>query len=259
MGKDRLVNKDRQAHFKWTIPVKEKYTIISSVIQGIALTIVIGFLFYKSLWGCMVGVMVIPFWVKSCKKEQEAKRRAKLLVEFKEYMMLIVAGLQAGYSLEKAIKQSEIELIKLYPKDSLLRGYVHVMNQKIAMNIQLEKAFLEFARDINIEEAISLAEIISFAKRSGGDYGKNIKETALKIEGNLAVRQEIETITTEKRLELKVMCVMPLGILAYITITSSSFIAPLYGNILGVSLMTVCLFVYGILIVLGRRIIEINV
>ncbi len=228
-------------------------------LQGLGLSALIAFLFYKSVYGILIGIVVVPFWVRLSIKEQENKRHANLLLEFKEYMMLIVASLQTGYSLERAIKQSEVELKKLYSNDSVLLPFVHIMNQKLAMNVQLEKAFLEFAQAINLEEAQSLAEIISFAKRSGGDYGKNIKETALKIEGNLAVRQEIETITTEKRLELKVMCVMPLGILAYITITSSSFIAPLYGNILGVSLMTVCLFVYGILIVLGRRIIEINV
>ena len=228
-------------------------------LQGLGLSALIAFLFYKSVYGILIGIVVVPFWVRLSIKEQENKRHANLLLEFKEYMMLIVASLQTGYSLERAIKQSEVELKKLYSKDSVLLPFVHIMNQKLAMNVQLEKAFLEFAQAINLEEAQSLAEIISFAKRSGGDYGKNIKETALKIEGNLAVRQEIETITTEKRLELKVMCVMPLGILAYITITSSSFIAPLYGNILGISLMTVCLFVYGILIVLGRRIIEINV
>ena len=228
-------------------------------LQGLGLSALIAFLFYKSVYGILIGIVVVPFWVRLSIKEQENKRHANLLLEFKEYMMLIVASLQTGYSLERAIKQSEVELKKLYSNDSVLLPFVHIMNQKLAMNVQLEKAFLEFAQAINLEEAQSLAEIISFAKRSGGDYGKNIKETALKIEGNLAVRQEIETITTEKRLELKVMCVMPIGILAYITITSSSFIAPLYGNILGVSLMTVCLFVYGILIVLGRRIIEINV
>ncbi len=173
--------------------------------------------------------------------------------------MLIVAGLQTGYSLERALKQAEAELNHLFSRDGILTNYVHLMNQKIAMNVQLEKAFMEFAVSTGLEEAVSLADIISFAKRSGGDYGKNIRETALKIEENMAVKQEIETITTEKRLELKVMCVMPLGILAYITLTSSSFIAPLYGNVVGVVLMTCCLIAYGFLIILGRKIIDIKV
>lgn len=229
------------------------------ILQGIGLTVVIAFLFYRSILGLIVGGIVIPFWYKLAMNELKAKRKAGVMQEFKEYMMLIVASLQTGYSLEKALVQSEVELKRLYKDESVLLPYVHVMNQKIGMNIQLEKAFLEFAQAINLEEAINLAEIISFAKRSGGNYGKNIRDTAIKIEDNLGVKQEIETITTEKRLELKVMCVMPLGILAYISFTSSAFIAPFYKNPMGVIIMTACLLAYGLLILLGRRIIEINV
>ena len=206
-----------------------------------------------------MGILVIPFWIHFNRVERSEKRRSRMLTEFKEYMMLIVQSLQTGYSLERAVKQSEIELKRLYPNESVLMGYVHIMNQKINMNVQLEKAFMEFAVSTGLEEAISLAEIIAFAKRSGGDYGKNIRETAMKIEDNLAVKQDIETITTEKRLELKVMCVMPIGILAYITITSKGFIAPLYGNVLGAVIMSTCLVAYGFLIMLGKKIIDIKV
>ena len=206
-----------------------------------------------------MGILVIPFWIHFNRVERSEKRRSRMLTEFKEYMMLIVQSLQTGYSLERAVKQSEIELKRLYPNESVLMGYVHIMNQKINMNVQLEKAFMEFAVSTGLEEAISLAEIIAFAKRSGGDYGKNIRETAMKIEDNLAVKQDIETITTEKRLELKVMCVMPIGILAYITITSKGFIAPLYGNVLGTVIMSTCLVVYGFLIMLGKKVIDIKV
>ena len=197
--------------------------------------------------------------MKLCKKKAEEEIKAKTAVEFKEYMMLIVAALQTGYSLEKALIQSEKELVHLYPKNSAISCHIHAMNQKISMNVQVEKAFMEFAESIELEEAESLAEIITFAKRSGGNYGKNIRDTAIKIEENLAVKEEIETITTEKRLELKVMCVMPLGILSYISLTSKGFIAPLYGNLLGIMLMTICLAVYGVLIVVGGRIIDIKV
>lgn len=251
MGKDGRFNTYRKISGKWTD--------IKPVMQGLLLTAIIAFLFYKSVFGLFAGIVIIPFWVRMKKAEDKALARSKVAMEFKEYMMLIVAGLQAGYSLERAVRQAEDELIRLFPEGSRLAIHIHRMNQKLAMNIQLEKAFDEFAKDISLEEAMSLAEIISFAKRSGGDYGRHIKETALKIEDNLSIKQEIETITTEKRLELKVMCVMPLGILAYITITSADFIAPLYGNALGVLVMTACLIGYGACIILGKKIIDINV
>ena len=250
MGKSRKTDSHRQAISKRTV---------NGIIQGLLITVVIAFLFYRSIFGLIVGIVVVPFWLKLCQEKYEMDEKARVSVEFKEYMMLIVTALQTGYSLEKALKQSEKELLRLYPKNSAIINPVHVMNQKIAMNIQVEKAFTELAESIQLEEAESLAEIISFAKRSGGDYGKNIRDTAMKIEENLAVKEEIQTITTEKRLELKVMSIMPMGILAYISLTSRGFIAPLYGNLLGVILMTICLFIYGALIVMGGKIIDIKV
>ena len=251
MGKSGKTSTHRQA--------TSKRPVLIALGQALGLTIVVAFLFYKSVFGLLVGVAVIPFWMKLSKKEYEARRKNRLLLEFKEYMMLIVASLQTGYSLEKALGHAEAELKKLYSDEIVILPYIHSMNQKIAMNVQLEKAFMEFANLVNLEEAISLAEIISFAKRSGGDYGKNIRETALKIETNLSIKQEIETITTEKRLELKVMSFMPIGILVYITLTSKGFIAPLYGNAIGISLMTACLLIYAVLIIIGKKIIEIEV
>lgn len=251
MGKGRKLDSYRK--------IGSKRENVGPLLQAVGLTVLIAFLFYKSIFGLLVGVIIIPFWLMLKKEEQESNNINRMSMEFKEYMMLIVSGLQAGYALERAVKQSEEELKKLFPTESILLPHIHRMNQKLSMNVQLEKAFDEFAHDIDLEEAISLSEIISFAKRSGGDYGKHIRETALKIEDNLSIKQEIETITTEKRLELKVMCVMPMGILAYISLTSESFIAPLYGNAIGVVLMTVCLVAYGFFVSLGRSIIDIRV
>lgn len=252
MGKARGTAKQRKIVKKWPVD----FVILG---QAMLLTVVIAFLFYRSILGVFCGILIIPFWTKLMNQQKKASYHSRLLLEFKEYMLLIVSGLSAGYSLERAIKQSESELVKLYPKNSLLLPHVHVMNQKINMNVQLERAFLEFAKNTGLEEAESLADIISFAKRSGGDYGKHIKDTAVKIEESIQVKQEIETITTEKRLELKVMSVMPLLILSYITLTSGSFIAPLYENAIGVAIMTACLISYGLLIMLGRKIIDIKV
>lgn len=251
MGKSRQFNAYRKISSKWQ-------SIIPWA-QGAGITIAIAFLFYRSFFGILSGILIIPFWLKLKSEENKAQLQGKMEAEFKEFMMLIVAGLQTGYSLERALRQSEEELKKLYPQGSILESSVHIMNQKIAMNMQVEKAFDEFAKATGLEEAVSLSEIISFAKRCGGDYGRHIRETALKIEDNIAVKQEIQTITTEKRLELKVMCVMPMLILTYISLTSAGFIEPLYGNLLGILLMSGCLVAYGFLIVLGRKIIDIKV
>lgn len=105
----------------------------------------------------------------------------------------------------------------------------------------------------------SLGYIFCQAKRAGGDYGELIRSTAEKLEENLRTKQEIQTMTAQKRLELRIMSVMPVGILCYIRITSPDFISALYHNTSGVFIMSICLVVYGAMIALGDRLIRIEV
>lgn len=216
-------------------------------------------LFYRSIWGLLCAVVIIPFWLKRYRQSERLKYETRLSTEFKEFMMLISSSLQAGYSVERAFKSSENEMKNLYTEESILLPYIHKLNNAVSMNIPLEKAFLEMASSIDLEDALSLADILSFAKRSGGDYGKNIRNTAIKIEEKLNVQQEIDTLTAEKQLEMKVMSCMPMGILAYISLTSGEFIEPLYTTTVGFIIMTICLVLYGGLIVLGEKMIAIDV
>ena len=55
------------------------------------------------------------------------------------------------------------------------------------------------------------------------------------------------------------MSIMPFGIILYLKLTAREFIAPLYGNILGMSVMTVCLIVYVIADRWAKRIVNIDV
>lgn len=220
---------------------------------------VIAFLFYRSFYGLLAGIVIIPFWLVQYRDRVEKKRQIKLKSEFKEYMILISNALQTGYSLEKALLQSEAELNKLFPKDSVLMDPIHEMNQRVRMNIQVEKAFEEMANRIEMEDAQNLSDILTFSKRAGGDYGKQIRNCAVKIEEKLRVAEDIATMTAEKQLELRVMSVMPVGILAYVALTSADFIAPLYNNIIGITIMTICLLVYGLMISIGKKIVSIEV
>lgn len=228
------------------------------VLQGLIISIMVAILFYRSALGLLAGLIIIPFWMLKYRTEQDEKNRIQLNKEFKEYMLLVSSSLQAGYSVERSLSEAEKEHNSLFTEKSLMKETIHKMNTKISVNVPLEKAFEEFAEELAIDDAVSLAEIISFAKRGGGDYGKHIRNTAVKIEEKLACQQEIDTMTSEKQLEFKIMSCMPLGILAYISITSGDFVAPLYGNPMGIGIMSACLLVYGVLIVIGGKLVNIK-
>ena len=55
------------------------------------------------------------------------------------------------------------------------------------------------------------------------------------------------------------MSIVPFGIITYLKLTSSDFICNLYGNMLGIIVMSICLFMYFVSVLLANKIVDIKV
>ena len=88
---------------------------------------------------------------------------------------------------------------------------------------------------------------------------KIIKKASANISEKIDVKREIETSMSARRLELRVMEVVPFGILLYLQTGSSDFISILYRDIAGRMLMTAALAVYLAGVYMAEKIINIEV
>jgi tight adherence protein B len=70
--------------------------------------------------------------------------------------------------------------------------------------------------------------------------------------------REIQVQIASRKMEQKVMNVIPVFILAYLKVTSMDFLNVLYGNVAGALFMTACLAAYGGAIVLAEKIMTIH-
>ena len=71
--------------------------------------------------------------------------------------------------------------------------------------------------------------------------------------------QEINTLISGKKMEQKIMGLVPFGMIMYLKLASSEVIEPLYGNATGIFIMTVCLIMYVFSNCLAKRIVNIEV
>ncbi len=230
-----------------------KVIVATFVISGI-----VAWLFYRSFLGMLLMPVIYALCVYYFTEEEQIKRRDKVLLEFKDMLGIICNGLKAGHSLENVMIELEKDFENLYSNKAItMYGIIH-MRKQLQMKKPVEQVIGEFAKIYDYEEINSFAYMIGFAKRLGGNYIKNISSAADKLQGRLEIKQEISTMLTEKKLEMRIMGVMPLGILIYIGVTSFEFIEPLYGNIAGVCIMTVCLIAYVFCLYIGKRIVTID-
>lgn len=174
-------------------------------------------------------------------------------------MEMVSASLLAGYALENAFLDAQKELELLYGPESSMQAELEKINRQVCMNQPLEKVFREFASGCGVEEIRNFSEILTFAKRSGGDLVEIIQGTVENIGSKIQIEEEIQTMIAEKKLEQKVMNVMPMFLLAYMDFTSPGYLDVLYGNLLGILIMTTCLAVYVAAVMISERMTRIEV
>ena len=69
-------------------------------------------------------------------------------------------------------------------------------------------------------------------------------------------RDEITASVTEKRMEQRIMSVIPIFIILYITVTTPGFLDVMYASVLGKLIMTGCIAAYVMAYLWGKRIIQ---
>ena len=86
-----------------------------------------------------------------------------------------------------------------------------------------------------------------------------IEKTISVISQKVDVEKEIDVLISAKRMEARIMNLVPFFIIFYISLTSPGFFSPLYHNLFGIILMTVCMGVYMFAFFLSERIVNIDV
>lgn len=220
---------------------------------------VLAFLFYDT-WVAAIALLPISIlylhqWREECCQRKEAEFRE----QFRDAMQSMSSALKVGYAVENAIRTTEKELHALYGEETRIRIEFEQMVHKLDMNRSAEQVLQEFARQVKQEDAEHFAIVFSAAKRMGGDSISILKSTIRILGDKMEVEREIQTMLAAKRLEFRLMCVIPLGMVFYMRLAFPEFLSVLYGSTMGVVMMTICLGVYIFAYQMGKKMIRIEV
>lgn len=236
---------------------KKEY--LKAIFQGILLIFIISYLFYgKFLYAILLSPYFIRYF-KSWEMQIIKKKRQQFQEQFKEAIQSLSSALSVGYSVENAIREAWKDLQLIYKKDEKILKEFQYMNRQLEMNIPVETVLNELAARTNVDDVRLFVTVFAMAKRSGGDMISIIRNAANQISEKIDVKREIDTMMTAKRLEFQIMSVIPMGMICYLKISFPEFMDVLYGNLLGVFIMSICLLVYLAAYEIGKRIIEIEV
>lgn len=236
-----------------------KKVYVKGFIKGTSMAFFVTYLFYRHLSICLLlaifyGIGYMFYEKKEFVKQQEYE----LTLEFREGLQGISAALGAGYSVENALGEARKDLELLYGKESLLVGEFIRMERQLALNQPIEEVFSGFAKRWKSEDIRYFAKVFETAKRTGGDLIAITRLAADKISEKIEVRREIYTIISGKKMEGKIMTLIPLGMILYFWISSPGFLDCLYQG-MGRIVMSALLLLYLAAFFWSRKISDISV
>jgi len=202
----------------------------------------LGFIFYHNV---IVSLLITPFallYPKIRTREIIDKRQDELNLQFKDLLYSISSSLGSGKALETAFKESLKELRIIYPnEETLIIKEIQYMQRKLEMNEQIENVLMDFAERSKLEDVRSFATILQTCNKRGGNVIEIIRNTSNVINDKIEVKQEIATILAQKKIEQKILSVMPVALLLLLSVTQKEYMEPVFTTVLGRIVMTVAI------------------
>ncbi len=226
---------------------------------SLSLIWLIAFCFYNSVIACLIMSPFSLLLLKSRRAEKKSKRLSTLSLQFKDGINFLSGAVNAGYSVENGWKEALKQLVELYGADADITREFTYISRKIDMNVPIGDLIFDLADRTGNEDIRTFSESFAVAKKSGGSMKGIIAATSDTISQKVEVSKEIETMVAGKKMEQRIMTVVPLGIICFVRLSSPTFLNVLYGNLLGIIIMTICLGAYYLSVRLGERILDIKV
>ena len=241
---------------KYRPPVKVR---VLWCVEFMLLACLIGKLFYGFLPVGLLGIAGLPFFVRSKTKKLCQSRREKLLIQFQDLIRSYSTALKAGYSVENAFREAYSDLKYLYEEKDLIMVECSRMEDRMKNGRGIDELLSDLGKRSGLQDIIDFASVFSVAKKSGGNLGAMIADTTQRISEKLSVSEEIRLMFASKALEQKIMNLVPIGIMLYISLGNPDYFMPLYQNAAGIAIMTAALGLYAAAYFLAKKITDIRI
>lgn len=255
--------------YKMKVFEKITYFTAATIVGG-----VVGLVFYANLfmidgeptlatyisnlvvfWG--VGIFTATKFVPIREKELREKRKNVLNLQFREMLVALATAFSAGENLLGAFQSAQNEMNMQFGEDSYIAKEVREILAGMNSNISIEKLLNNFAARSGLEDIENFANIIGICYQKGGNMKGVVRNTYDLIGDKITVSEEIKTKLTSNKMQQNFMSVIPIVLIGYLRISSSSF-AQSFSSFTGVIVMTIAVGIFIGAYLYGKKIIEIK-
>lgn len=230
------------------------------VLAAGAVLFALGYVFYRSIF--LSGLIALfGFCYPSIRTKQIiAKRRQKLTLQFKDMLYSMTSALSAGNSVERSISLALDDMEHQYvDPDTAIVQELELIASKLSLGANIEDLFADLADRSQIDDIRTFAHIFEISKRTGGNLMQIMRQTSDIIAEKIETKQEMDTALAEKKMEQKVMAIMPIALAFLLTQTTGDFMDPLFTTLAGRAACTAALALVAVGFLWGKKLTDIQI
>ena len=214
---------------------------------------------FRNFLFCMAGVLFVPVLLRRKDREEGRKKQMRMQLQFRKTMEMMYSSAAAGASAEKCIRDTLADMRRT-PEDytELLPAFEEAAC-RLDSNVSFAEAMEAFASQCSSSDIRNFVRILCAAVRSGGSLPDIIRRMSDAVRMRVEVNEDIETMLTEKKSELRLMKIFPLCILLYLSLVSSDYMDVLFSSAVGHGIMIGALGLYILAVFLAEKILDIRV
>jgi tight adherence protein B len=168
-------------------------------------------------------------------------------------LQVLASALRAGHSLVGALSV----VVDDCPSPSRAEFRRIIADEQLG--VPLEEAFGVVVRRMENTDLQQVALVAALQRETGGNTAEVLDRVCETIRQRFELRRMVKTLTTQGRMSRWVVSLLPVGLLALITLINPEYMAPLYSNAAG----RILLLIAAVMVVSGsiviRKIVDIKV
>jgi tight adherence protein B len=238
-----------QSGLDWTV----SRVVLSAVTAGFLGYLLTVFIMRQStVSGVVAGVScgILPLLYVHGQRRQ---RLAKIQQQLPEAIDLLVRALRSGHAFSSGLQMIGEEMAA--PISTEFR----VVHEEINFGVSLQQALVNLSERIPITDLRYFVVAILIQRESGGNLTEVLGNLSRLIRERHKLLIKVRVLSSEGRLSAWVLGVMPFGLAAAMNLVNPEFMAPLWTDPIGITIVKYMLTLMVIGILLLRKIAQIRV
>lgn len=231
---------------------------IVAALIGMGVSLIVIYTFFASIpLALIVGVVLAVVAQKPYQDYRRKKRLKNLLFQFKDLLEALTASYSAGDNTVNAFGGAINDMTSIHGEESDIVHELQIISEGLRHNINIEQLLLDFGKRSGLDDVVSFAEVFEVCMRQGSDLKRVVGDTKDIISDKIEMEMEIQTMLAGNNNELNIMLCMPVVIVIALGQLSGASITS--NTPLNVIIKLICLGIFAISYLMGRKIVDIKV